>query len=139
LCAPYNFIANVVQRLPIRIYLVEDNAVIRENLSATLVELANATVCGDADNEDDALSWLRTRTNEWDIAVVDLFLKQGNGMGVVAACKNRRSAQKVVVLSNYASPGIREQCLRLGADAVFDKSNDIDNLVAFCLKQNVVH
>jgi two-component system, OmpR family, response regulator len=125
-----------VQSLPLRIYLVEDNAVIRENLSATLAELVNATMCGDADSERDALYWLRTHTHDWDLAVVDLFLKQGNGMGVVAACKDRRAEQKMVVLSNYASPGVREQCLRLGADAVFDKSNDIDGLVAFCLKLN---
>jgi two-component system, OmpR family, response regulator len=116
--------------------LVEDNAVIRENLSATLAELADATVCGSAEEENEALKWLQARPKDWDLAIVDLFLKRGNGMGVVAACSGRSRSQKVIVLSNYASPGIREECLRLGADAVFDKSNDIESLVEFCLKQN---
>jgi DNA-binding NarL/FixJ family response regulator len=44
----------------------------------------------------------------------------------------RRTGQKVVVLSNYATPDIRKRCAQLGADAVFDKSNEIDALVDFC-------
>jgi DNA-binding NarL/FixJ family response regulator len=39
----------------------------------------------------------------------------------------------MVVLSNYATPEIRTHCLQLGADAVFDKSTEIDDLIDFCL------
>lgn len=125
--------------LALRIYLVEDNAIIRENLAAALAELANATVCGSAEGEKAAVAWLRANPDDWDLAIVDVFLKEGNGIGVVAAGKARRADQKLVVLTNYASSGVREQCLKLGADAVFDKSNDIDNLVDFCLKQSADH
>jgi hypothetical protein len=38
-----------------------------------------------------------------------------------------------VVLSNYATPDIRQRCAQFGADAVFDKSNEIDALVDYCL------
>lgn len=121
--------------LGLRIYLVEDNAIIRENLAAALAELADATLCGAADGEKAAVAWLKTNHDEWDLAIVDIFLKEGNGIGVVAAGRARRDDQKMVVLSNYASTGVRDQCLKLGADAVFDKSHDIDHLVDFCLKQ----
>lgn len=121
--------------LALRIYLVEDNAIIRENLAAALAELADATLCGSAEGEKAATSWLKTHPDEWDLAIVDIFLKEGNGIGVVAANKARRDNQRLVVLTNYASTGVREQCLKLGADAVFDKSHDIDNLVDFCLEQ----
>lgn len=122
--------------LSLRIYLVEDNAIIRDNLAAALAELANTTLCGTADGEKAATAWLRTHPDDWDLAIVDIFLKDGNGIGVVAAGKARLSDQKLVVLTNYASTGVRDQCLKLGADAVFDKSHDIDNLVDFCLKQS---
>lgn len=122
--------------LALRIYLVEDNAIIRENLAAALAELADTTMCGSADGERVAVSWLNTNPDDWDLAIVDVFLKEGNGIGVVAAGKVRRSSQRLVVLTNYASSGVREQCLKLGADAVFDKSHDIDNLVDFCLQQS---
>ena len=122
--------------LALRIYLVEDNAIIRENLAAALAELADTTMCGSADGEKVAVAWLKANPDEWDLAIVDVFLKEGNGIGVVAASKTRRPDQGLVVLTNYASSGVREQCLKLGADAVFDKSHDIDNLVDFCLQQS---
>ena len=122
--------------LALRIYLVEDNAIIRENLAAALAELANTMLCGSADGEKAAVAWLKANPDEWELAIVDVFLKEGNGIGVVAASKARRADQKLVVLTNYASSGVREQCLKLGADAVFDKSHDIDNLVDFCMQQS---
>ena len=130
---------SLVSFVALRIYLVEDNVIIRENLTATLAELANATICGSAEGEAQAVSWLKTHIDDWDLAIVDLFLKQGNGLGVVAAIRDRRQDQKVVVLTNYASAGVREQCLKLGASVVFDKSHDVENLVDYCLTQNAAH
>ena len=41
---------------------------------------------------------------------------------------------KLVVLSNYATPDMRRKCLELGADRVFDKSNEIDALILYCCR-----
>jgi len=57
---------------------------------------------------------------------------------VLAACRDRPSRQKVVVLSNYATVDIRQRCAQLGVDAVFDKSNEIDALVDYCIQQRGV-
>ena len=38
----------------------------------------------------------------------------------------------MVVLTNYATADIRQRCAVLGADAVFDKSNELDLLFDFC-------
>lgn len=122
--------------MPLRIYIVEDNAVIRDNLSATLIELADVEICGSADGETSANKWLSEHPDEWDLLIVDIFLKQGNGLGVITANRTRANTQKLVVLTNYASPEIRARCMNLGADAVFDKSQDIENLVTFCLAQS---
>ena len=73
---------------------------------------------------------------KWDLAILDLFLKQGSGLGVLAACRDRKPTQKIVVLSNYATADIRQRCAQLGVDAVFDKSNEIDALVEYCLQQS---
>jgi DNA-binding NarL/FixJ family response regulator len=40
--------------------------------------------------------------------------------------------RKLVVLSNYATADMRIKCQDLGADRVFDKSNDIDALLLYC-------
>jgi two-component system, OmpR family, response regulator len=37
-----------------------------------------------------------------------------------------------VVLTNYATQVIREHCLALGADRVFDKSGEVERLLEYC-------
>ena len=118
----------------LKTYLVEDNPTIRDNLIATLEELAHVDAIGCSDNENEGKEWLLDNSDRWDLAILDLFLKQGSGLGVLAACKDRKSTQKIVVLSNYATADIRQRCLQLGVDAVFDKSNEIDALVEYCRK-----
>lgn len=52
---------------------------------------------------------------------------------MLSAFQGRQSGQRVVVLSNYATAEMRTRCQALGADAVFDKSNEIDALVDYCI------
>ncbi|ACM34265.1 MULTISPECIES: response regulator [Diaphorobacter] len=122
--------------MKLRTYIVEDNATIRENLIGTLEELAEVEAVGIAETEDEGKEWLTSHTSQWDLAIVDLFLRQGSGLGVLAACRNRLSAQKMVVLSNYATPDVRMRCAQLGVDAVFDKSNEIEALVDYCIEHS---
>ena len=118
----------------LRTYIVEDNLTIRENLVATLEELGGVASVGFAETEEQGSGWLTSHDSQWDLAIVDLFLKQGSGLGVLQACRERSLDQKVVVLTNYATPDIRSRCTQLGVDAVFDKSNDIDALIDFCIE-----
>ncbi len=121
----------IATTMPMKIYLVEDNPVISQNLAESLEELAQARVVGVATNEADACDWLQRYPAEWDLAVVDLFLRQGNGLGVLSCCRQRGPKQKLAVLTNYATDMMRERCLALGADAVFDKFNELDEFTDF--------
>jgi two-component system OmpR family response regulator len=112
-------------------FLVEDNARIRAHLIPTLEDLAGARVLGYAETELEAIDWLKSHDCQWNLAVVDLFLKEGNGLGVLHGCRDRRSDQRVVLLTNYATPEIRRQALALGADAVFDKSTELVELFEY--------
>ena len=48
-----------------------------------------------------------------------------------------RAGLQVAVFSNHGDPATRRRCLALGADAVFDKSREIDALVHWCSRQAV--
>lgn len=122
------------QAVKLRTYIVEDNATIRANLIDALEELACVEAVGAAATEDEGKEWLTAHSAQWDLAIVDLFLRQGSGLGVLAACRIRQPGQKMVVLSNYATPDVRMRCAQLGVDAVFDKSNEIDALVDYCIE-----
>lgn len=117
---------------PLRIFLVEDNATIRDSLIPTLEELAAARVVADAGAEDDAARWLGAHADGWDLAVVDLFLAQGSGLGLLRHLRGRRASQRAVVLSNYATDDMRRRCREAGADAVFDKSNELEAFIDYC-------
>jgi DNA-binding NarL/FixJ family response regulator len=119
----------------LKTYIVEDNVTIRENLVGTLEELTCISAVGFAETEAEAVRWLAENSEQWELAIVDLFLKQGSGLGVLQAVSTRRPEQKIVVLSNYATPDIRKRCAQFGVDAVFDKSNEIDALIDFCIEQ----
>jgi two-component system OmpR family response regulator len=114
------------------IYLVEDNDALRSSLIAMLWEFAQLRVSGSSGTEHEAVEWLRCHGDQWRLAVVDLFLLQGSGLGVVSSLRERHPWQKVVVLTNYATPDIRRRSLALGADAVFDKGKQLDEFFAFC-------
>ena len=117
--------------MQLKIYLVEDNVLIRDNLAASMEELVQAKVVGSATTEADATTWLQAQPDEWDLAVVDLFLLEGNGLGVLNSCRERRPDQKMVVFTNYATPVMRERCLAWGANAVFDKTNEMDAFMQY--------
>jgi DNA-binding NarL/FixJ family response regulator len=118
----------------LKAFIVEDSPVIRENLVAALEEMAPIEVVGTAEDEAGAVSWLSARDNRCDLVVVDIFLKSGSGLGVLKAAANTGLPTKLVVLSNYATPDMRRKCLELGADRVFDKSNEIDALILYCCR-----
>jgi len=116
----------------LRAYLVEDNRVVRENLIAALEELAPLRVVGSAEDERVARAWMLDDVQACDLMIIDLFLNSGSGLGVLAAARARWPDAALVVLSNYATEGIRARCLATGADRVFDKSCDIELLVSYC-------
>jgi two-component system, OmpR family, response regulator len=116
----------------IKAFVVEDSPTIRENLIETLQELVCVDTVGTAQTEHDGTRWLLNPRNDWDMAIVDIFLREGNGLNIVAACQHRCPRQKVVVLSNHVTADMRTRCARLGADAFFDKSTEIEDLLTFC-------
>ena len=115
----------------LRAFVVEDNAILREQLVGTLEELTAVQVVGSCGTEDEALAWL-AGGHPWDLLIVDLFLRQGSGMCLVQRVAPRLPDQRVVVFSNYVNAGVRKRCAQVGVDAVFDKSTEIDALVDYC-------
>jgi len=122
----------------VRAFVVEDNPTVRASLIGTLRELAWVEPVGQAESEAEGERWLRENAARWDLAVVDLFLKEGTGLRILEACRDRLPTQKMVVVSNHATQDMRWKCTQLGADAVFDKTTEIDDLIDYCLRRREV-
>ncbi len=118
---------------PLRTFIVEDNKVIYENLVSTLEELTNVEVVGNARDETTAVRWLQSG-DACDLLIVDIFLTSGSGLGVLKAAQDSHLPLRRVVLTNYATADIRKRCEALGADRVFDKSCELEDLITYCAR-----
>jgi DNA-binding NarL/FixJ family response regulator len=119
--------------MTLKAILVEDSQTIRDNLIPALNDLAGVEVIAIAETEDDAVR-VRAENPGWDLVIVDLFLREGTGLTVLRACEARQPHQHAIVLTNYPNPLIRERCTAIGADAIYDKSEDLEALFEHCLR-----
>ena len=114
----------------LRVFLVEDNPLIRDRLIESLTATGHIDVIGNAETEREAVEALGTMP--WDALVLDLQLKHGTGFGVLRAVgKSRPEGAKILVLTTYAIPMLRDRSIALGADAFLDKSREYERAVDY--------
>lgn len=118
----------------VKTFIVEDSPIILDNLVATLEEMAPVEVVGSAPDEATALARMARLDAQIDLVIIDVFLKSGSGLGVLRGAAQKALKAKRVVLTNYATSDMRDKCRALGANRVFDKSNDLDELIAYCTR-----
>jgi len=118
--------------MPLATILIDDSPAIRSSLIPALAELADVEVIATAETADQGIAALKAHAATWRLAIVDMLLKAGNGLQVLRSGRERRSDQYMVVLTNYATPDIRRKSTECGADAVFDKSTEIDQFLELC-------
>ncbi len=116
----------------LKVFVIEDDLILRQLIVDALRDIAGVDVLFYADNELAATNWLSANDGAWDLAVVDLQLKQGSGVAALSWCTTRRAGQRVVVLSGSLSREVRQKCLDLRADAVFDKATEMDAFLDYC-------
>lgn len=113
-------------------FLVEDSPVIRQNLVATLEEILPMRVVATREDEASAMAWISDTANHCGLMIIDVFLKSGSGLEVLRRARGLRPDCPLVVLTNYATPDMRRRARQLGADRLFDKSAELDELLAYC-------
>ena len=118
--------------MSVRVFLVEDQQQMQSVLLELLQSVGDFRIVGRASTEAEALNWLDHHRGQWDLAIIDLVLEQGSGITVIVRARLRGGQAKVAVLSSFVSPGIRKHCLKLGADAAFQKDVDLQEFMQFC-------
>ena len=117
--------------MPVRVFLVEDTRHLQDMIRDLLQSLGEFALVGTATTEAEANLWLLDHPGAWDLAIIDLVLEQGTGMGVIANCKRSSASGKVLVFSDYATPGIRRHCVSLGAETAILKT-DLPGFMGYC-------
>lgn len=116
----------------VRVLLIEDSPALRELLSGMIEDIAGIEIIAEVDAEDQALAIIEQYHP--DLAIIDLELNQGSGLNVlrqINAQPERYHGLHSVVFSNHAHASVRERCRILGADAFFDKTFQMDDLLDY--------
>ena len=125
-----------VKRL--RTFIVEDNPMILEGLSEALRDMSGVEIVGSAATQAEALAWFGDGGQHCDVVIIDIFLKAGSGFGVLEGLARLPSPPALIVLTNYPPADVRARCLTLGADRLFDKSTEIDELFAWFAERSAM-
>ena len=109
----------------VRVYLVEDSPILTKLLVGLIEADSGALVVGQADNARAAIAEIRSLNP--DLVVLDLHLREGNGVDVIRALRTAdpASSATLVVLTNHSGLPYRKAAREAGADHFFDKSTEI--------------
>lgn len=110
-----------------KVLIVDDHPVVREGLAMQLASQSDLQVCGEAEDVAGALALLETTYP--DVAIVDISLKDGNGIDLIRRIKDRRETVRILVWSMYPENLYAERALRAGAQGYLHKGQATRNLL----------
>ncbi len=102
-----------------RILIVDDHPIVREGLAMHLAAQTDLEISGQADDLPSALALLSS--NRFDLAIIDISLKNSNGLDLVRLIKERYESVRVLVWSMYPEHVYAERALRAGAQGYLHK------------------
>jgi len=110
-----------------KVFLVDDSAIVLEKLAAMISGIGGVEIAGQAMNARDAIQSIIELKP--DVVILDIRLNGGgNGMDVLKRIKEEDPPPIVIMLTNYPYPQYRKKCQVLGADYFFDKVADIEKI-----------
>ncbi len=115
------------QNSKIKVLVVDDHPIIRQGLSLLFSQKNDMEVCGEADNVETALEQITVLKP--DIVIVDISLKDSNGLDLIKQIKIKKKNLPVLVLSVHDESIYAERALRAGARGYIMKEELTDNVV----------
>jgi DNA-binding NarL/FixJ family response regulator len=102
-----------------KVLIVDDHPVVREGLVMHLATQPDLEVCGEAEDLPGALTLLASC--QPDVAIIDISLKNSNGIELIRRIKDRDDAVRILVWSMYPENLYAERALRAGAQGYLNK------------------
>lgn len=104
---------------PCRVFLVDDHPLVRDGLTMLISNDPGLIVCGTSDGIVNTLKQIAA--DPPDLLIVDLSLKDGNGLDLIKTVHERFPAVRSLVLSHYDERLYAERALRNGASGYVNK------------------
>jgi PAS domain S-box-containing protein len=112
----------------LRVLLVDDHKVMREGLAALIAEQKDMEIIGQAGDGNEAVE--RARELQPDVIIMDVAMPLMPGDEATRRIKAELPQTRVVALSMFAEPGVREKMLDAGAEIYLPKTGPSEELLA---------
>lgn len=110
------------------VLLVDDHSVLRQGMAAMINEEEDLTVCGQADGINSARAILKTSRPQ--VAVIDLSIRDGDGLELIREMRTRFPEVRILVLSMYDEEVYADRALRAGALGYVMKAEAANTVIA---------
>ncbi len=112
---------------PKKILVVDDHPSVRDGLSLRIALHSNLEVCGEADSEDEAYELVKQFAP--DLVLIDISLKNGNGIELIKRIRSYNPAIKMLVISGFQESLYAERACRAGAMGFLNKQESSVKLI----------
>ena len=103
----------------IKILLADDHIIVREGLKKIFEKENDLQLCGEAENANDVLKFLKT--NNCDIVLLDINLPDKSGLDIMKEIKKSKPNIKIIILSIYPEDSFAIIAFELGASGYLTK------------------
>jgi len=110
-----------------KVLIVDDHPIVREGIAQIIRQAGGLEVCGEADCPQSALQ--AVSTSKPDVAVVDLALSAGSGLGLIRDLKVWHPRLPLLVLSMHDESLYAERALRAGASGYIMKQEVTEQFI----------
>ncbi len=115
-----------------RLYIVDPHALLRGLLTRTLNAQPDLVVCGEAGDAAHALEGVSREKP--DLIIIDLSLKDSDGIDLIKDLRIRHPQGRILVLSMYEENMFAQRVLGAGANGYISKEEDI-SLVLLAIRK----
>ena len=112
---------------PAKILIVDDHPMVRDGLAGHLATESDLVVCGQAEMVPEAIALVKSL--EPDLAIIDISLKNGNGIDLIKRIRAFNATVRLLVWSMYPENQFAERALRAGAQGYIHKGLPADDLL----------
>jgi two-component system response regulator DevR len=113
-----------LQQNPINVFIVEDALQTRKELVDLLAGVKGFEIVGQAGSVREALAGIDASLPE--AVILDISLPDGSGVEILKFIRQRGWDLCVIVLTGNPYDALRDKCRKLGAAAVLDKFDGLD-------------
>lgn len=112
----------------IKVFIVDDHAIVREGLKQIIAESPDMLVTGEAANSQQFLD--KILKDDWDVVLLDIAMPGTGGLDTLKELKRQRPELPVLMLSMYPEVQYILRALGTGASGYLTKDSIPEELIA---------